>query len=127
MIMFKICNILITVPTSITKVKLIDFNNLVYKLFNIIPAVRNLDFNVKVALNGNGFGDGNLVDSDSCFVHRENKIQGDLLAVKLFLKLLFTGINLAGVNLFRDRIEISPEFADFYGSFHTSTNSLRDF
>jgi len=89
--------------------------------------MRNLDFNVKVTFDGNGFGDGDLVDSDSCFVHRENKIQEDSLAVKLFLKLLFTGINLAGVNLFRDRIEISPEFADFDGSFHTSVNTLTDF
>jgi hypothetical protein len=127
MIMFKICNILITVPTSITKVKLIDFNNLVYKLFNIIPSMRNLHFNVKVAFDGNGFGDGDLVDSDSCFVHRENKIQEDSVAVKLFLKLLFAGINLAGVNLFRNRIEISPEFADFDCSFHTSSNSLLEF
>ena len=125
--MFEICNILITVPTSITKIKLIDFNNLVYKLFNIIPSMRNLHFNVKVAFDGNGFGDSHLVDSDSCFVHRENKIQGDLLAVKLFLKFLFAGINLAGINLFRNRIEISPEFADFDGSFHTSSNSLLEF
>ena len=94
MFVFKISNILITIPTSITKVKLIDFNNLVYKLFNIVPTMRNLDFNVKVAFDGNGFGDGDLVDSDSCFVHRENKIQGDLLAVKLFLKLLFTVVDL---------------------------------
>jgi hypothetical protein len=114
-------------PTSVTKVKLIDFNNLVYKLFNIVPTMRNLDFNVKVAFDGNGFGDGNLVDSDSCFVHRENKIQRNSLAVKLFLELLFAGINLAGVNLFRNRIEISPEFADFDCSFHTSSNSLLEF
>jgi len=127
MIMFKICNILITVPTSITKVKLIDFNNLVYKLFNIVPSMRNMHFNVKVAFDGNGFGDGDLVDSDSCFVHRENKIQGNSLAVKLFLKLLFAGINLAGVNFFCNRIEISPEFADFDCSFHTSSNSLPEF
>lgn len=127
MIMFKICNILITVPTSITKVKLIDFNNFVHELFNIVPTMGNLDFNVKVAFDGNGFGDGDLVDSDSCFVHRENKIQEDSVAVKLFLKLLFAGINLAGVNLFRNRIEISPEFADFDCSFHTSSNSLLEF
>jgi hypothetical protein len=127
MIMFKICNILITVPTSITKVKLIDFNNLVYKLFNIVPTMGNLDFNVKVAFDGNGFGDGDLVDIDPWFIHRENKIQGDSLAVKLFLELLFAGINLAGVNLFRNRIEISPEFADFDGSFHTSFNTLPHF
>ena len=127
MIMFKICNILITVPTSITKVRLIDFNNLVYKLFNIVPTMRNLDFNVKVAFDGNGFGDGDLVDSDPWFIHRENKIQGDSLAVKLFLELLFAGINLAGVNFFRNRIEIPPEFADFYGSFHTSSKSLPEF
>jgi hypothetical protein len=86
-----------------------------------------LDFNVKITLNRNGFGDGNLVDSDSCFVHRENKIQEDSVAVKLFLKLLFAGINLAGVNLFCNRIEISPEFADFDGSFHTSSKSLPEF
>jgi hypothetical protein len=43
------------------------------------------------------------------------------------LKFLFAGINLVGVNLFRDRIEISPEFADFDGSFHTSKNTLTDF
>jgi len=127
MFMFEICNILITVPTSITKVKVINFNHLVHELFNIIPAVRNLDFNVKVAFDGNGFGDGNLVDSDSWFVHRENKIQEDSVAVKLFLKFLFAGINLVGVNLFRNRIEISPEFADFDGSFHTSSNSLLEF
>lgn len=127
MFMLKICNILITVPTSITKVKLIDFNNFVHELFNIVPTMGNLDFNVKVAFDGNGFGDGDLVDSDSCFVHRENKIQEDSVAVKLFLELLFAGINLAGVNLFRDRIEISPEFADFDGSFHTSSNSLLEF
>ena len=125
--MLKICNILITVPTSITKVKLIDFNNFVHELFNIVPTMGNLDFNVKVAFDGNGFGDGDLVDSDSCFVHRENKIQGNSLAVKLFLELLFAGINLAGVNLFRNRIEISPEFADFDCSFHTSSNSLLEF
>ena len=89
--------------------------------------MRNLHFNVKVSFDGNGFGDGNLVDSDSWFVHRENKIQEDSLAVKLFLKLLFAGINLVGVNLFRNRIEISPEFADFDGSFHTSSNSLLEF
>jgi hypothetical protein len=53
-----------------------------------------LDFNVKVALNGNGFGDSYLVDGDSCFVHRENKIQEDSLAVKLFLKLLFAVVDL---------------------------------
>jgi hypothetical protein len=125
--MFKIRNILVTVPTSVTKVKLIDFNNLVHELFNIVPTMRNLDFNVKVAFDGNGFGDGDLVDSDPWFIHRENKIQGDSLAVKLFLEFLFAGINLAGVNFFRNRIEIPPEFTDFYGSFHTSTNSLRDF
>lgn len=125
--MFEICNILITVPTSVTKVKLIDFNNLVHELFNIVPSIRNLNFNVKVAFDGNGFGDGDLVDSDPWFIHRENKIQGDSVAVKLFLKFLFAGINLAGVNLFRNRIEISPEFADFDGSFHTSTKSLLAF
>jgi hypothetical protein len=53
-----------------------------------------LDFNVKVAFDGNGFGDGDLVDGDSCFVHRENKIQEDSLAVKLFLKLLFAVVDL---------------------------------
>ena len=127
MFMLKICNILITVPTSITKVKLIDFNNFVHELFNIVPTMGNLDFNVKVAFDGNGFGDGDLVDSDSCFVHRENKIQEDSVAVKLFLKLLFAGINLAGVNFFCNRIEISPEFADFDCSFHTSSNSLPEF
>ena len=127
MFMFKICNILITVPTSVTKVKLIDFNNFVHELFNIVPTMRNLDFNVKVAFDGNGFGDGDLVDSDPWFIHRENKIQGDSLAVKLFLELLFAGINLAGVNFFRNRIEIPPEFADFYGSFHTSSKSLPEF
>jgi len=127
MFMLKICNILITVPTSITKVKLIDFNNFVHELFNIVPTMGNLDFNVKVAFDGNGFGDGNLVDSDPWFIHRENKIQEDSVAVKLFLKLLFAGINLAGVNLFRNRIEISPEFADFDCSFHTSSNSLPEF
>jgi hypothetical protein len=86
-----------------------------------------LDFNVKVAFDGNGFGDGDLVDSDPWFIHRENKIQGDSLAVKLFLELLFAGINLAGVNFFRNRIEIPPEFADFDGSFHTSFNTLPHF
>jgi hypothetical protein len=86
-----------------------------------------LDFNVKVALNGNGFGDGDLVDSDSCFVHRENKIQGDLLAVKLFLKLLFTVVDLFWVNFASSRIGQTPWTTDFYGSFHTSTNNLLSF
>ena len=127
MIVFEICNILITVPTSITKVKVINLNNLIYKLLHIVPSMRNLHFNVKVAFDGNGFGDGDLVDSDPWFIHRENKIQGDSVAVKLFLKFLFAGINLAGINFFRNRIEISPEFADFDGSFHTSSNSLLEF
>jgi len=61
MFVFKICNILITIPTSITKVKLIDFNHLVYKLFDIIPSVGNLDFDVKVTFDGDGFGDGHFI------------------------------------------------------------------
>jgi len=61
MFMFEICNILITIPTSITKVKLIDFNHLIYKLFNIIPSIGNLDFNVKVTFNGNWLGDGHFI------------------------------------------------------------------
>ena len=124
MIVTEICNILITIPTSVIKVKTIHFNHLVDKLFNIIPSIGNGNFNVEVAFNGNGFGDGNLVHCDESFNHCGNKIQEDSLAVKLFLKFLFAGINLAGVNFFRNRIEIPPEFADFDGSFHTSSINL---
>jgi hypothetical protein len=52
--------------------------------------MRNLHFNVKVSFDGNGFGDGNLVDSDHWFIHRENKIQEDSVAVKLFLEFIFS-------------------------------------
>ena len=107
MIMFKIRNILVTVPTSVTKVKLIDFNNLVHELFNIVPAVRNLDFNVKVAFDGNGFGDGNLVDSDPWFIHRENKIQEDSVAVKLFSTFLSI-IDFFGLDFASSRIGQTP-------------------
>jgi hypothetical protein len=127
MIVFKASNVTVTIPTSVTKVKTIHFNHLVDKLFNIIPSIGNGNFNVEVAFNGNGFGDGNLVYCDESFNHCGNKIQEDSLAVKLFLKFLFAGVNLVGINLFRDRIEISPEFADFDGSFHTSKNTLTDF
>ena len=75
MFVFKICNILITVPTSITKIKVINLNNLIHKMFDIIPSIRNLDFNIKNPLNGDGFGDRYLVDSNPWFIHLENKIQ----------------------------------------------------
>ena len=127
MIMLKASNVTVTIPTSITKVKTIHFNHLIDKLLNIIPSIGNGNFNVEVAFNGNGFGDGNLVYCDESFNHCGNKIQEDSLAVKLFLKFLFAGVNLVGINFFRDRIEISPEFADFDGSFHTSKNTLTDF
>ena len=57
----------------------------------------------------------------------ETKIQEDSVPVNNFFKFLFSGVNFVGINLFRDGIEISPEFADFDGSFHTSVNTLTDF
>jgi hypothetical protein len=124
MFMFEICNILITIPTSITKIKLIDFNHLIYKLFNIIPSIGNLDFNVKVTFNRDRLGDRNLVDRDPWFIHLENKIQEKSVTVKLFLKLFFAAVDFFGVNLASDRVQFSPEFADFDGSFHTSSINL---
>ncbi len=55
------------------------------------------------------------------------KIQDDSLAVKLFLEFIFTTISLDGLNFAGAGIGLSPEFADFDGSFHTSANSLTDF
>jgi hypothetical protein len=127
MIVFKASNVTVTIPTSVTKVKTIHFNHLVDKLFNIIPSIGNGNFNVEVAFNGNGFGDGNLVYCDKSFNHCGNKIQEDSLAVKLFLEFIFSGISLDGLNFAGAGIGLSPEFADFDGSFHTSANSLTDF
>ena len=122
--MFKASNITVTIPTSVTKVNVIDFNHFIYQLFNIIPSIRNVNFNVKVTFNGNGFGDGHFVGCDSCFGHRLTKIQAESLAVKLFLEFIFARISLDRLNFAGAGIGLSPEFADFYGSFHTSLINL---
>ena len=127
MIMFKASNITIRIPTSVTKVNVIDFNHFIYQLFNIIPSIGNRNFNVEVTFDGNGLGDGHFVGCDSCFVHRLTKIQEDSLTVKLFLEFIFARISLDRLNFAGAGIGLSPEFADFYGSFHTSANSLTDF
>jgi hypothetical protein len=54
----------------------------------------------------------------------ETKIQEESVTVKLFLKLFFAVVDLFGVNLASDRVQFSPEFADFDGSFHTSSINL---
>ena len=125
--MFKASNITVTIPTSVTKVNVIDFNHFIYQLFNIIPSIGNSNFNVEVTFDGNGFGDGHFVGCDSCFGHRLTKIQEDSLDVKLFLEFIFSGISLDGLNFAGAGIGLSPEFSDFDGSFHTSLNSLTDF
>ena len=127
MIMFKACDITVTIPTSVTKVNVIDFNHFIYQLFNIIPSIGNRNFNVEVTFDGNGLGDGHFVGCDSCFVHRLTKIQAESVAVKLFLEFIFARISLDRLNFAGAGIGLSPEFADFYGSFHTSLNSLTDF
>ena len=52
------------------------------------------------------------------------KIQYDSLTVKLFLEFIFTRISLDGLNFAGAGIGLSPEFADFDGSFHTSLINL---
>ena len=127
MIMFKASNITIRIPTCVAKVNVIDFNHFIYQLFNIIPSIGNRNFNVEVTFDGHGLGDGHFVGCDSCFVHRLTKIQAESVAVKLFLEFIFARISLDRLNFAGAGIGLSPEFADFYGSFHTSANSLTDF
>ena len=127
MVVAKICDVTITVPTSITEIKLIHFNDFVYQLLYIVPSIRNSNFNIKFTFDGNRLGDGHFVGCDSCFVHRENKIQEESLAVNSFFKFFLTVVDFFGVNLFRDGIQISPKTTNFDRSFHTSSKSLPEF
>ena len=119
MVVAKICDVTITVPTSITEIKLIHFNDFVYQLLYIVPSIRNSNFNVQVTFNGNRLGDGHFVGCDSCFVHRGNTLNQSSLAVKTISPFIFSGINLDRIDFSGAGIQKSPTFTDLNLRFHT--------
>lgn len=119
MVMAKICDVTITIPTSITEINLIHFDDFVGELLNIVPSIRNGNFNVEVTFNRNGFADGHFIGCDSCFVHRENTLNQSSLAVKPISPFIFSGINLDRIDFSGAGIQKSPTLTDLNLRFHT--------